>query len=152
MNSFCMFTICTSGSVSNLLRLWVFHVKHFTSNHNINSNNHSSISRFFTTNFVLSYLLTLLETWDIHTGFMFFLSSTSFTFILLQATKLCPQTRAPTSRLLHLRELNGNAFNFDRGRHSFQEEFHKLQASKPVVIYKFPNSFADYLKFTNSSC
>ncbi|KAK6254250.1 hypothetical protein QUC31_015970 [Theobroma cacao] len=53
--------------------------------------------------------------------------------IQVEATKLCPQTKAPTSRLLHLRELNGGAFTFDRGRHSFQEEFHKLQASKPVI-------------------
>ncbi|XP_022762566.1 uncharacterized protein LOC111308499 [Durio zibethinus] len=51
----------------------------------------------------------------------------------VQATKLCPQTRAPTSRLLHLRELNGDAFNYGRGRLSFQEEFHKLHASKPAV-------------------
>ncbi|KAL4279016.1 hypothetical protein GQ457_03G000460 [Hibiscus cannabinus] len=51
----------------------------------------------------------------------------------LRATKLCPQTRAATSRLLHLRELNGDAFSYNRGRHSFQEEFHKLHASKPVV-------------------
>ncbi|XVF46084.1 hypothetical protein PTKIN_Ptkin02bG0259800 [Pterospermum kingtungense] len=51
----------------------------------------------------------------------------------IQETKLGPQTRASTSRLLHFRELNGNAFNFNRGRLSFQEEFHKLQASKPVV-------------------
>ncbi|XWS40491.1 hypothetical protein CRYUN_Cryun18bG0144400 [Craigia yunnanensis] len=57
----------------------------------------------------------------------------------IQATKLCPQTRVPTSRLLHLRELNGNAFNFDRGRHSFQEEFRKLQASKPVV-WRYPGT------------
>ncbi|KAB2002243.1 hypothetical protein ES319_D11G053300v1 [Gossypium barbadense] len=51
----------------------------------------------------------------------------------LQATKLCPKTRVPASKLLHLRELNGNAFSYDRGRHSFVEEFHKLHASKPVV-------------------
>ncbi|XP_039039907.1 uncharacterized protein LOC120178001 isoform X2 [Hibiscus syriacus] len=51
----------------------------------------------------------------------------------VQATKLFPQTSAPTSRLLHLRELNGGCFCYDRGRHSFQEEFHKLHASKPVV-------------------
>ncbi|XVE67579.1 hypothetical protein DITRI_Ditri08aG0171700 [Diplodiscus trichospermus] len=51
----------------------------------------------------------------------------------IQATKLFSQTSPPTSRLLHLRELNGDAFNFGRGRHSFQEEFHKLHASKPVV-------------------
>ncbi|KAK8626552.1 hypothetical protein V6N13_134193 [Hibiscus sabdariffa] len=55
----------------------------------------------------------------------------------LQATKLCPQTRAATCRLLHLRELNGDAFSYDRGRHSFQEEFHKLHASKPVIYFRF---------------
>lgn len=68
---------------------------------------------------------------------MLFLSSTSFTSILLQETNLGPHTRASTSRLLYLRELNGNAFNFDQGRLNFQEEFHKLQASQPVVMYKW---------------
>ncbi|XP_022748887.1 uncharacterized protein LOC111298445, partial [Durio zibethinus] len=51
----------------------------------------------------------------------------------IQATKLRPHTSTSTSRLLHLRELNSDAFNFDRGRYSFQEEFLKLLASKPVV-------------------
>ncbi|OMO68874.1 hypothetical protein CCACVL1_19784 [Corchorus capsularis] len=63
-----------------------------------------------------------------------------------EATKLYPNTGASVSRLLCLRELNGNAFTFDRGRHSFEEEFHKLQASKPVVW-----RYRDTVNMTNSA-
>ncbi|GLT98889.1 hypothetical protein SLE2022_163640 [Rubroshorea leprosula] len=61
-----------------------------------------------------------------------------------QAAKLSPRIGVMTSKLLHGRELNGKFFASNRGKLSFEEEFQKIQASRPDIWrYRGTDNVAD---------